>query len=205
MIGRLALLCCLAGPAMAEVSYPALHDVAGVAAGDMLNVRTEPDAGSPTIGSLSPDLSGVEVVAVSPDGKWGRVNLGETSGWAALKFLRPQDNPPWWAMARGLQCGGTEPFWSLSLDPDGRQITLSSPEAGTTMMDISALWPGQPGQPVVVAQFAGMGQAGVALVRAELATDGMSDRIYGLSLNLFLTAPDGTAQPALRGFCALAP
>lgn len=66
----------LSTPALAQDIYPALHDVTGVAADDVLNIRSEPSASSPIIGTFSPFETDVEVVALSPDGGWGRVNAG---------------------------------------------------------------------------------------------------------------------------------
>ena len=60
----LALLLALALPSGAAAKgLPALHDVTGVAADDVLNVRARPDASAPVLGALTPDATGVEVVA----------------------------------------------------------------------------------------------------------------------------------------------
>ena len=79
MMHRLAVLMLAFFPlaALAEV-YPALHDVTGVASDDVLNIRESPDAGSAIVGSLAPDATGVEVVAVT--GGWAVVNTSEASG-----------------------------------------------------------------------------------------------------------------------------
>src|SRR6056297_2028202 len=95
MILRAAvLLLALAAPASATVeAWPALYDVAGVSEGDVLNIRAEPSASSEIIGELDPDETAVEVMEMSRDGNWGRVNTDERSGWASLAFLdRRPDN-----------------------------------------------------------------------------------------------------------------
>lgn len=195
----------LPGLACADGSLPAWHDVAGVAADDVLNVRQSPDAASPILGSLGPDQTAVEVVAQSDDGKWGRVNLGEVSGWASMAFLTRQAQPDWFAVQSALQCSGTEPFWSLHLDPVAKRITMSSAEARTLMMDISGQWPGESWRPSLGVSFAGMGQSGMAVARAEACSDGMSDMAFGIALDLFLRSEAGGEQLALRGCCTLAP
>lgn len=61
----LALILWLAaGPAAAQ-DLPAVYDVAGVAADDVLNVRAEPSAEAPVLRTLAPDAGGIEVVALS--------------------------------------------------------------------------------------------------------------------------------------------
>ena len=80
---RILLVCMVfAGAARAE-TLPALHNVTGVSAGDVLNVRAEPTAGASVIATLAPDAADVEVV--EQRGNWGLVNAGEVAGWAYLK------------------------------------------------------------------------------------------------------------------------
>lgn len=47
----------------------------GVATDNVLNIHTRPDAASDMIGSLAPDTTGIEVVAVS--GNWALINSPE--------------------------------------------------------------------------------------------------------------------------------
>ncbi len=76
------LVLLLPAMSLAETALPALHDVAGVAANDVLNVRAAPDVDSALLGSLSPYATAVEVMGQSPDGKWGQINLGRSRvGW----------------------------------------------------------------------------------------------------------------------------
>lgn len=201
------LLCALLGlpfAAGAEV-FPAFFDVTGVAANDVLNVRSAPDAASPIAGALQPSLTGVEVVAVSEDGKWGRLNIGEVSGWAAMAFLKPQTRPAWIALQGDLQCSGTEPFWALSVQPQEKKLSMSSPEARTHFMDITAQWPGAEWHQTVGMTVEGMGASGMAVLRGEGCSDGMSDMRFGISIDLFLQDSGGSSARALRGCCTLVP
>ena len=74
MIRILLTLLFLALPAQAQ-DFPALYAVTGVAADDVLNIRSRPDAGAPIIGALAPDSTGVEVLGRS--GNWALVSAGE--------------------------------------------------------------------------------------------------------------------------------
>lgn len=201
----IALLLCLPVAAHGQTVLPAFHDVSGVAANDVLNVRAEPDAQSPIVGSLAPGLVGVEIVRTSEDGKWGLVNLGEVSGWASLSFLKPQARPAWHSLQGGLQCAGTEPFWSLSLDPAAQKATISSPDAGPVSLDIQASWPGEDWRPVAAVDLGGANGAGLATFRAEACSDGMSDMAFGLKADIFLQAAGQFPATAWQGCCTLIP
>ncbi|NEY90025.1 SH3 domain-containing protein [Tabrizicola oligotrophica] len=195
-----------ATPVMAETAYPSLHDVAGVAATDVLNIRAEPRSASAIIGSLTATETGIEVVAISPDGRWGRVNTGETSGWAALAYLRVQDRPAWFALQGSLHCAGAEPFWAAQIDPAGAGlVTFGTPETDDLPLQIQALWPGDDWRPVAGLSLASATATGMAVIRAESCSDGMSDRASGLGIDLFLNLGNGGEARALRGCCALAP
>lgn len=201
MIRALALLL-LPLAAQAE-TLPALHEVTGVAAGDVLNIRAEPSASAARLGALAPGAAGVEVTALSPDGRWGRVNAGEASGWVAMRYLARQTGPGWDGLAAPLACSGTEPFWSADYDPAARAFTLRTPEdpAGRRL---DVLWhratAGRSGRIGVLLP------EGFALLAAEDCSDGMSDRAYGLSISLFPAAGPAAegAAAGLSGCCSLA-
>ena len=196
MIRFLLLFLALALPLRAE-EFPALHAVTGVAADDVLNIRARPDAGSPIIGTLAPDAAGVEVVGTS--GKWARVNTGEGSGYAALRFLVREPGPAWNALLSLLVCFGTEPFWSLEIDPQAGTTRYLTPEDQAPDPDpITGLWPAEPW-----ARSAAVGLPdGLAVLTGQACSDGMSDRAYGIAVDIFRTGPGGTARVA--GCCRLA-
>lgn len=195
----------LSAPAIAETSLPALHDVAGVAANDVLNIRAEPNAGSAIIGSLGPTLDDVEIVGLSADGKWGRVNAGEGAGWAYMSYLAAQDRPAWFALQSGLSCGGTEPFWSLQIDASGQTATFTTPEQAGQPQPLTALWPGDEWRKTAAVQIGTGAQSGFATFRAEACSDGMSDRAFGIRADVFLPANPATSAVALQGCCSLLP
>lgn len=182
MIRALAILLALAGaPALRADPVPALFDVTGVAANDVLNLRAEPSASSEKLGELAANATGVEVVDLTFDGKWGRVNAGEIAGWVAMRYLaRRPDHPDLWLTPR-LVCSGTEPFWSLTIDQgvsarfDPMADQAQSMPAGTL----------KPGVAVVNRFMIALGD-NLAIIRQEQCHDGMSDRAYGLEISLVL-------------------
>ena len=199
-----ALFMVLALPLQAQTTLPALHDVTGVAGNDVLNLRQAPDAGSPAVGSLPPNARDIEIVEKSADGKWGRLNHGEGTGWAALRFLRPQDRPEWFTAQGALDCRGTEPFWSVAVDPaQADSVTFTSPEEPGRVMKVTGVWPGETWRPVLGVTFDGAGTSGMAVIRGEACNDGMSDMAFGLAVDLFLTGADSSS--ALRGCCTITP
>lgn len=184
----------LALPLRAEV-LPAFYQVTGVAAEDVLNIRAEPDAGSPIVGGLPPNATGVEVVAIQ--GNWAVVSTGENTGYAALRYLRRSPGPDWNALETPLSCLGTEPFWSLLIDPARGETRFRTPEdEDHRTSPIAASWPALPwGRSAALA----LPDSLAVLTPAE-CSDGMSDNRYGIAVDLFPTRPDGAR---LSGCCRL--
>ncbi len=191
----IALAVLLAAPAGAE-TLPALFRVTGVAAGDVLNIRAEPSAGAAILGSLPPDAAGVEVVA--EQGGWGLVSAGEGAGWVKLSFLARQPGEDWFALTQPLRCLGTEPFWSLGVEPATRVAVFSAPEAGNAFTTLTTLWPGEDWRQE--AAFA-LPDGFVTLTGGQ-CSDGMSDRVFGIAIKLYRM---GDAPAVLQGCCSLAP
>lgn len=205
MVKALALfLLALAGPAAAaDVGLPALFDVAGVGAGDRLNVREGPDVSAAVVGSLPPDARGVEVIALDATGRWGQVNTGERAGWASMRYLaaQPATRTGPGSLPPGLACFGTEPFWLLR--SDGAVATFSTPDGGEERLALTAaLATGVAGDP----RRALIAEAGerriTAAIQPGLCSDNMSDRLYGLAATLVVEGGDG--PELLTGCCSLA-
>lgn len=192
----------IAGPVAAE-SLPALHDVSGVAAGDRLNIRAAPSAEGAILGGLNPAARGIEVTALSQDGRWGQVNHEESAGWVAMRYMQRQPRSDWTEMQTRMICMGTEPFWSLPVDAAGARASLNrmGDTAAPLRIDWSVPVSGRAGS--IGWGLAGGGLTGFAALTAEACSDGMSDRMYGISIRLFLT---GAAGPlGLGGCCSLVP
>jgi uncharacterized membrane protein len=181
---------------------PALHEVTGVASGDVLNVREGPSATDAIIGTLAPDAESVEVTALNDDGTWGRVNTQERSGWASMAFLARQPGQDADTLPVPMRCFGTEPFWSLEVTDGGLTFDGLGMDPVETSLAARTAARGIPGR----YGFAGWGEKETAgmhgIVRREACSDGMSDRLYGLSLDLLVSADGGISQYA--GCCSLA-
>lgn len=185
---------------------PALHDVTGVAADDRLNIRAEPEASAAALGSFAPGMTGIEVTGLSADGRWGRVNLAEQTGWASMRYLARQPGPDWWSLEKPLSCYGTEPFWSLRLTPDAERVEFS--RMGEDPQDLAVDWAtgvaGRRGQAGMALR--GADSSGFATFTGQDCSDGMSDFSFGIAVTLFLTDAAGSGQgpSGWSGCCALA-
>ena len=204
-MSRIAVLLALllaALPARAtQDAWPALFDVARVAADDVLNVRAGPGASHRIVGALPFDAKGVEVIWPSEDHRWGLVNTSEGTGWVSLAFLDRLPGQFEGAIPPLAQCFGTEPFWSLAVSGD--EWTLSRPDeprlgarlgfATGTLNDRRAHGFGADG-----------GDARLRLLTlGGSCSDGMSDRAYGI--NAWLTVePTAGGATMLTGCCSLA-
>lgn len=198
LIARLVLLSAMvfAGAAAAQ-DLPALYAVRNVAANDVLNIRAEPNGDAAQIGTLAPAAKGVEVVALSKDGKWAQVNAAETAGWVALRYLQRESAINWTTLDGNLTCSGTEPFWSLTYD--GAQKNMYFSEMGQENIGLWIDWKtaaaGRSG--IVAMQIKGPSREGFATLRAASCNDGMSDKQMGIAVEFFLRGVNGSAAPAL--------
>lgn len=161
-----------AGMAAAQ-DFPALYDVRGVADGDVLNIRATPDAGGDILGNYPPARTGVEVLRLSPDGRWAEVGLPEGNGWVATRYLAavPQTE----ALSLPLRCSGTEPFWTLTLSDT--EAGLRTPEADIPLK-MTANMRARNGFTASLAEPDGTQWQVIAQVMQ--CSDGMSDRMFGL-------------------------
>lgn len=190
-----------AANATQEYILPALFDVTGVRADDVLNIRAAPSASAPIIGALAPNSHDIEVVAHDASGRWAQVNTDGESGWVALRYLAYQVGV--WDDGRlppTLQCRGTEPFWSLA--PEGGRLVLATPEGDESYALDSVLSTGVFRDPT----RALVGSLGadriVAAITPAQCSDGMSSRAYGLRATVVL---DGQhSDRMLSGCCSIA-
>lgn len=180
-------------------NLPALYDVEGVAGNDKLNVREGPSTEFRIVDKLAPDAEGLEVVDIDKSGKWGLINVNEQSGWVALRFMKRQPRQSDQGLPRAFTCYGTEPFWSFNVAQD-QSATFSEPDGKT---DIASL--------VVVPsqnrtdRYALFGDGGerifTSLVGRNQCNDGMSDRVFGLSIDLLVT--DEAGVNVYSGCCSV--
>ncbi|SFJ68812.1 hypothetical protein [Jannaschia pohangensis] len=171
----------------------------GVAADDVLNIRALADADADIIAGLAPDATDVEVVFPSLDGRWGQIRAGERTGWVAMRFLSRQPGQTGDSYPAITACYGNEPYWSLETDGEQAQLTLS----GETLVDGYLRDGTRSANRIDIFGFAAGDAEGEArgVLRRELCSDGMSDRLFGLSITLIYVGARG--HSTLSGCCVL--
>jgi uncharacterized membrane protein len=187
-----ALLLALWGAAALAQDLPARFTVTGVAAGDVLNVRAEPSAQAAILAALPPGSTGVEVVRLSPDGRWGLTPFREGAGWVSMRYLA-REAASGTPLPRPLLCRGTEPFWSLNITGSGAAFEVPD-RARVALRPLGEVAGFQGG---VLAFDAGGETLDLTVVRMA-CSDGMSDRPYG-----FLALVWNRGETFLEGCCAL--
>lgn len=191
----------------AQGPLPALFDVTGVASNDTLNVRRDPDPAAPIVGTLAPEARNIEVIEASPRDIWGRINIGEISGWVSLKYLERQPGQAMDDIPAIRRCYGTEPAWALTVDSDG-DLFFSTPSAAPLVGRLarSDRSRNRPDRFAFALEFQGSGAAamsGVTFVTRRSCSDQMSDRWFGLEADIWIGSADNPAF--LSGCCSIAP
>lgn len=186
--------------------FPALYDVTGVAHDDVLNIREEPSANTPIIAELAFNARNIEVVDQSEDARWGLVNAMETSGWVAMRYLMPAPGDHWTTPGAKLRCGGTEPFWDLTVNGDTADQVVFEALALDESLSYAIDWQsGQTARTDLAIGLGGTGPSGKfsAVIRREVCHDGMSDRNFGLDIDLFFH--NNTDASGFEGCCSVVP
>lgn len=167
---------------------PALYDVTGVAAYDVLNVRAQPIESGELLDRLAPDAQAIEITALAKNGTWGRLNLGERSGWVSMRFMTKQDRLPWTNMSGNILCYGTEPDWGLAIHGEQKKMTFTSTFTDIDDNDFKIIESSTANQipGVVGIVMEGAEGSGFATITATECSDGMSDRSFGLSSSIFI-------------------
>ena len=192
----LALALSLVG-SIAQAASPGTYDVTGVAANDVLNVRTQPTTSSAITGVLAPDAVGVEVLEISGNGRWGRISHPDAAGWASLRFLEPRASAHG-EMPESFECSGTEPFWSLAIRSDKLALSeMSGPgyagPAGNRTMAAGRT------DRLSIRGFSD-GQNLTAVIARQTCSDGMSDIDYPFTADVLISTPEGHRH--LAGCCS---
>ena len=196
MIRAVLLLLALSAPLAAQ-SLPARYEVINVSSSDALNIRQNPDATSEKIGELAHDATGIEILRLSNDGRWGRIGLPEGNGWVAMRYLEPMGNVPADTVPRPLSCFGTEPFWSFSLDEEELSFTVLDTLDETIALDREVAASNN-----FLLQGTDSRDARYSMVVTRgLCADGMSDREFGFRASLFIEGGDDAAFQS--GCCTL--
>ncbi len=209
---RLFLSCvfaaCLALTPLAQAAEPGFYRVAGVVAGDVLNIRPEPGPGGEPIAGLQPGASPVEVLEVRDvnGAQWGRVLAGDGNGWVSMKFLEPAEIPMFEGteIPDGLLCSGTEPFWGARFT-NAAGLRFSDIDGKDTVLPVSrAMTATGRRHRFAVKADNGTTFATAMLGRYESCTDGMSDRDFGWRIDLLMERESDPDFPLLfEGCCHL--
>lgn len=193
-----ALLWCAFALSASANPFPLLHDVTGVATNDILNIHRHPTITSGIVGQLTRAQTNVEVLDSDASGEWGLVNIGEGTGWVTMRYLRRTVDSDDYTLTREFHCIGTEPFWSL--DVAQGQSAIFSTLAGDEQTFPAGLVKTGTGR--TDRFLLDLGEGAIAVIAKSLCSDGMSDRLFGLEINL-VTGTDG--RTLYSGCCSITP
>lgn len=194
------LMLLLTSPALAQ-QIPGLYRVTGVASDDVLNVRENPRNTASIIGIFGHDSAHIEVVGLSDNRDWGHVNFDGGPGWVSMRYLELMDPlGDGTYLDKPLWCSGTEPFWSLAVRNDTAVFSGIEPGEQTYPVQFKGGPVNRmPGRGTLIAR---LGEARLtATVVPRDCDDGMSDKVYGLSIDLLHEKPGQTV--VLEGCCQL--
>lgn len=180
-----------------------LYRVSGLSGQETLSARKLPDEKSGQVGQLFPQTRDVVVtgsVADREDSVWWEIvdpNDPNELSWVLARYLAPQNPNGKHERNYPLQCGGTEPFWSMHIANDGAMFT--SPDGDRSTWTAGS-WQEALGRQeefaIRLESPEGIGYA--AVVRAsDLCSDPMSDLQY--PFHMLLIRPEGGV---LAGCCA---
>lgn len=175
--------------------------VTGVRAPDTLNIRKAPSPGAEVLGKIP--ASEKKVPCTGPHhatdaSRWMRVSYQGTQGWVNQRYLKFTGKAR--AFENSLECVGTEPFWSLQIDPSGlstfeamgatpKALLIKDKQQAVGRLDVWRL------------SFHGKDPelpSSLFLVKSGRCSDDMSDHRY--AYDLFVAVG---SQSALKGCCDL--
>lgn len=184
------------------------HTVIGVADDDVLNIRADIDyiqdiSSAEVVGTIPHDADNVAVTGVSIDvngAKWRQVVYGGTMGWVNARFLKPTSL--YLETPESLICGGTEPFWDLTINKDGGQY--STPVIEEPMQLTYQKFTQGAGRTDLWGHYMGSADGALnvtAIVRyTEACIDGMSDLTFDFEVLLLEL---GARDAPIYGCCRI--
>lgn len=183
-------------------SLPAFYNVTGIEAEDVLNIRAAPQLSASILSTLPHDAANLEIVARDPSGAWGQIAFGESNGWVSLEFLSRQAGQPEDELPRPLSCFGNEPFWNLTL-PRGEPAKITRIDSDPILIDTldPVTSANQTDRYAVFGQ--GEEQVFTFIFHRDQCSDQMSDRAFGMSVDVFMTEQSGVSY--VTGCCSLTP
>ena len=198
-----------AGAAPAATSASRVYAVSKVAPDDGLNMRTQPGTGGSVVAVLPANAKGL--VAVGQEQKtgnsvWVKVAWAGRQGWVNKYYLRedvdtvnynPGKTRPTVKPEVVMQCGGTEPFWSMSISERDMKVNILEGAQFTIPVNMRQ----QSANSTTIAVVAGTRSNATTtafLEKVENCSDGMSDKNYPYTITAVLNG-----QQVMSGCCAI--
>ena len=186
-----------------------IYAVTHVAPDDGLNLRSAPGIGGSVVVVLPSNAKGVLSLGVEKkvdNSTWIQVTWAGKQGWVNKYYLRedvdtsnynPADTTADHAEVV-MECGGTEPFWSVSIGEQDMRVNVLDGPQYTVPVEFRQ----QSANNTSIAVIAGnQGTANTTafLQKVETCSDGMSDRNYPYSITAVLGS-----QQVVSGCCSIA-
>ncbi|MCI4665271.1 MAG: hypothetical protein MRY74_11175 [Neomegalonema sp.] len=186
---------------------PSYYHVGKLPPNDTLSIRARPDAGSDKLGALKQGEGPIEVIRTVTIGstKWAEIIFQEGNAFVAARFLRPAApaliKPS--TLPVGLVCGGTEPFWTLTLTSRKRAKfeALGQDFKGSYRISKVVVAAARSGYPAAFMLKAPASSAELT-VSAGWCSDGMSDRDFGWRATMLFSTKPGQ-RTMFEGCCTL--
>lgn len=197
------------GAAPTAASNSRVYAVSKVAPDDGLNMRTQPGTGGSVVAVLPANAKGlVGLGQEKKDGNsiWVKVAWAGQQGWVNKYYLRedvdtvnynPAKPKPAVKSEVVMQCGGTEPFWSMSVSEREMKVNIM----GGAQFTVPVTMRQQSANSTTIAVVAGArGNASTTafLEKVEDCSDGMSDKNYPYTITAILNG-----QKVMSGCCSL--
>lgn len=195
--------------APATTSMSRVYAVSKVAPDDGLNMRTQPGTGGSVVAVLPANakgLIGLGQEQKSGNSIWVKVAWAGRQGWVNKYYLRedvdtvdynPAKPKPVVKPEVVMQCGGTEPFWSMSVSEREMKVNIM----GGAQFTVPVSMRQQSANSTTIAVVAGArGNASTTafLEKVEDCSDGMSDKNYPYTVTAVLNG-----QKVMSGCCSL--
>lgn len=203
------LSCCFVLLAQTAQAYdwPARYSVIGVASGDLLAIRADTDIESDVLAGYVYDAKAIEVIELSDDGTWGRVNVSDTTGWVAMEnMLRVEGEVP-----TTYACFGSNPSWNFDLSESGASRWQTPDTVGAAKFETEANKLNFKGNIVLTETSArpGLSIDFKAKMAPQACTYPGTENKFGLKVDMLLKGYTGFASPegdeTVSGCCSLQP
>lgn len=176
---------------------PAIFTVRNVTSNDSLNIRAAAQASSQVLMQVQNGFP-VTVLGMAT-AAWAKVQIGDVIGFAHTDYLtRGGGTTNMYGFQLGIECIGTEPFWGMTFDTDNMvRMTMVGQVAAPVPLTSTSFSPMATGYPYAFNARPYSGE-----VNFEICSDGMSDNIYPMSIQL-TTPNEGGAMMQVQGCCRL--